>query len=611
MTRSRVDLLDLLLFSLLVLLIVPSLAWFAELLVSRRSERRGLVLHAWAIGLLFGLVVWQALDQVGITAVVSVSALAGGAALVAFGYLRTAFMRTMAGLLALATPVVLATLWLSGPGLSVLGGQGSAGTSNGNGTPVVVVVLDEFPLATAESAPGRIDSRFPNFSRLAREGTWYRNALSVADVTTVALPAILAGARGGLDTPPASGEYPENLFSLLGGAGYEVNADEQVSDLCPHDICTDRGSQKSRLSRLLLDGTENGTPLPADLATRIAEPLRKSANRLSPRPGVVSKTFTESLPASGRSLSFVHLMLPHVPWVTLPDGRAYEAPEAPGLDLEGGDKSVPWEVPQPEIDSAFQRQQLQLAYLDSQIGLMIDRMERLGTWRDSLVIVVGDHGASFTRGMMRRHLDEENAGWILPVPLFVKYPGQVSGQVDPRPADLLDVLPTILDVTGVDGPDALEGSSLLAEPVPREDITAESTALGELTLGRAEVERARAEAGRRRQDTFDRGNPWAMAGSAGLIGEPLERLPGLQPADASFESPWPEARVVHGVRTVPAYVTGTAATGPRTGLVIAVNGRIAGTLHRWTDGDSGRFAFTLPPGLLRDGENRVELFEAD
>ena len=611
LTRSRVDRLDLLLFALAMLLVVPTLIWLIERLIERSSRTGAERTHAGVIGVLLGLVVWQALDQSGVTYLLSIPVLMVASVAFSLLYLRTPFMRTMAGLLALATPVVFVALWLSGPGLSVLKGTDQVEAGEANGVPVVVMVLDEFPLASIESGPGRIDRRFPNIAGLAKDGTWYRNALSVADVTTVALPAILAGERGGIDTPPSTSQYPQNLFSLLGSAGYSITADEQVTDLCPHELCTDRGSRGNRFSRLLLNGTENGTPAPSDLATKIAEPVRSSANELTPRPATVASSFLENLDASPESLAFVHLMLPHVPWTSLPDGRTYEAPLAPGLDLYGESETSPWDVPQKEIDSAFQRQQIQLGFLDRQIGRMVRQMKEKGVWDDALVIVVADHGASFQRGILRRHLDSENAGWILPVPMFVKYPGQKRGRIDPRPADLLDILPTILEETGVEAPGSLEGSSLRAAPADEAEIIAESSDEGSLTLSRSDVGQARRQAVRRRMKTFTGGSPWVMAGHPGLLGRPVERIPGLTPVEAEFESPWPETEIEPGARQVPAYVTGTVESpiDRNASLIVVLNGRVAGTVGTWADGDLREFAFTLPPELLQPGLSRVELFE--
>ena len=67
-----------------------------------------------------------------------------------------------------------------------------------NPLPLVLVVFDELPLASLLNRDGGIDSsRFPNFSALARESTWYRRANVVANITQFSLPAILTNRLAG------------------------------------------------------------------------------------------------------------------------------------------------------------------------------------------------------------------------------------------------------------------------------------------------------------------------------------------------------------------------------------------------------------------------------
>jgi hypothetical protein len=50
---------------------------------------------------------------------------------------------------------------------------------------------------------------------------------------------------------------------------------------------------------------------------------------------------------------------------------------------------------------------------------------------------------------------------ILWTPLFVKYPGQATGKVDDRPAQSIDILPTVAQVLGTKVPWKIDGTSLL------------------------------------------------------------------------------------------------------------------------------------------------------
>ena len=60
---------------------------------------------------------------------------------------------------------------------------------------------------------------------------------------------------------------------------------------------------------------------------------------------------------------------------------------------------------------------------------------------------------------------------VLPIPLFVKYPGQTTPTVDERDAQSIDLLPTIADTLGLTLPDewTFDGRSLLDDPAPSGD----------------------------------------------------------------------------------------------------------------------------------------------
>ena len=57
-----------------------------------------------------------------------------------------------------------------------------------------MIVMDEFPVDIMLGPDGKIDAaRYPNFAALAATGTWFKNAHTVYDSTTKAIPAVLTG----------------------------------------------------------------------------------------------------------------------------------------------------------------------------------------------------------------------------------------------------------------------------------------------------------------------------------------------------------------------------------------------------------------------------------
>ena len=120
--------------------------------------------------------------------------------------------------------------------------------------PVVIVIFDQLPLISLLDADGRIDpALYPHFAALASESTWFRNASAIAEYTSFALPAILTGNYPERGRLPVAADYPENLFTLLGGR-YRLHVQEPLTELCPAALCPPRRAPPTaRLAGILSD----------------------------------------------------------------------------------------------------------------------------------------------------------------------------------------------------------------------------------------------------------------------------------------------------------------------------------------------------------------------
>ncbi len=104
-------------------------------------------------------------------------------------------------------------------------------------TPVVVILFDELSGLILMDSDHHVNRRrFPAFAQLERDGTWYRNANTVADFTDRAVPAILTGEFPDKGAAPIAADHPESLFTLLGGK-YSFDVTEPVTDVCPQRLC--------------------------------------------------------------------------------------------------------------------------------------------------------------------------------------------------------------------------------------------------------------------------------------------------------------------------------------------------------------------------------------
>jgi uncharacterized sulfatase len=101
-----------------------------------------------------------------------------------------------------------------------------------------------------------------------------------------------------------------------------------------------------------------------------------------------------------------------------------------------------------------------VSFMDAQLGLVLDALDRGDRWKDTIVVFFGDNGHHFGDhgGLWRKNtLFEES----LRVPMIIAAPGQLEPGVSTAAfADLIDVYPTLVDLTGIARPGTLDGVSL-------------------------------------------------------------------------------------------------------------------------------------------------------
>jgi arylsulfatase A-like enzyme len=171
---------------------------------------------------------------------------------------------------------------------------------------------------------------------------------------------------------------------------------------------------------------------------------------------------------------YVHYMDPHTPYAPPPgfDEDLFVGDELYGqyahLDVPIGegyvgmlDEHLVLEGGSHEIDLYVARYDAEIAYCDREIGRLIDSMRARGWLDESLLVVTADHGESMTEhGVYFNHglFPYENN---IRVPLIVRHPAFEAGR---RVADVvqsIDLAPTLLDASGLDLPDAIEGETIL------------------------------------------------------------------------------------------------------------------------------------------------------
>jgi hypothetical protein len=450
---------------------------------------------------------------------------------------------------------------------------------------------------------------------------------------------------------PIAAEYPVSLFTLLAGS-HRMEVIETQTRLCPSEVCAGgadgapRGPTRSAgLRSLLADATvaylHIVTPRPLDgrlpsiatawggfLAAGRSEPSGRAAAE-QPTDEAIKyhiwasdrgrdfESFLDRLrpsdePADEPTLYFFHAMLPHVPWVYLPSGREYwgslySSAHAPGVAAD-----TTWTTEAWLVEQAWQRHLAQVAYVDALLGRLLDRLEETGLDRRALLVVVSDHGFAFQPGQPGRHPTRDNYAEILPVPLFVRLPGQREGSVSDRNVETIDVLPTIADLLGVEPAPSFDGASAFAGGPERPTKTIAATPTEPLTFDDADLDRKyqRAES----KLALFAGGLFSIGPHPSLLGRHVGELSLGEPT--GIEVRLPQAEHYRDVDPsgpfVPAQIFGRlrrdrASEGDLT-LALAVNGVVRAVTRAFDERGDERFVALVPEESFVAGPNTVDVF---
>ncbi len=172
----------------------------------------------------------------------------------------------------------------------------------------------------------------------------------------------------------------------------------------------------------------------------------------------------------------VGYFLPHVPcyvtqkWYDLYPVETLKLPPVQRHDRDDTPRFswyLHWKLPEPRLkflEEAKQWENLVRSYLastsfvDAQIGRLLEALERNGHGKNTVVVLWSDHGWHLGEKL----ITGKNTLWDrgTKVPLIFAGPGVAQGGRCSRPAELLDIYPTLIDLCGLPAQSELEGHSL-------------------------------------------------------------------------------------------------------------------------------------------------------
>ena len=260
-------------------------------------------------------------------------------------------------------------------------------------------------------------SATPNVDRLAARSAVFEDAWTQAPMTRRAFPALLAG------------RYPANIhwLDLQTKYPYPVSHEDNVYLA---EVVRDAGIHTA--FSIPFNYAENSR-FDQGFQDRAVHPASKFKDDVC-APAVVDDAIKQLRPGAPRFFLWVHFYEAHHPYVV-----------HQGLDFGG---------------EPHERYLSEVAFIDREVGRLLDALRAAGLADRTAVIFTGDHGEEFGEHGGEAHGDLYPED--LRVPLVVHVPGAAPRRVT-TPARVIDVAPTVLDALGLPAPESFDGASLLPE----------------------------------------------------------------------------------------------------------------------------------------------------
>lgn len=292
------------------------------------------------------------------------------------------------------------------------------------------VVLVTFDTTRADRFSSYGDDRIhtPVVDGLATDGILFEQAFSAVPVTAPSHSTILTGKY-----PPAHGVRDNGLFTLTD------------SHVTLAEILKDQGyATAASIASFPLDsqfGLDQGFDLYDDHITGLQE------NLLGQRVHAKASIFFDERKAAQVNEAIF-------PWLESNHQQPFF------LWLHYFDPHFPLDPPSP-YDELYVHDLYrgEIAYADESLGVVIDRLEQLGVWDDTILVMTSDHGEGLGEHNEITHsLLAFNS--TLHVPMVMRFPDGPKGLRVTNRVGTVDIMPTVLDALGIEPPDGVQGSSL-------------------------------------------------------------------------------------------------------------------------------------------------------
>lgn len=368
---------------------------------------------------------------------------------------------------------------------------GVANAASGAARPNVLMIAIDDLNDWVGCLGGHPQARTPHMDRLAARGTLFLNAHVQSPLCNPSRASLLTGLR-----PSTTG-----IYGLAPGIR-EVAATRDCVTLpqyfAQHGYFTATFGKvfhdgsipaRQRTNEFHVWGPAPGMPLPPEKFVNTPSPMRVMDWGVFPEDDreqadwkIADAAIAQlrALPSGKPFFVAVGFRLPHVPcfaskkWFDLfpPEDRIVLPPvrEDDRDDVPAFAWYLHWKLPEPRLSwlrRANQWRSLVRAYLastafmDSQIGRVLEALEAIGAARNTVVVLWSDNGWH----LGEKGITGKNTLWerSTRVPLIFAGPGVRRGAKCTQPAELLDIYPTLVELCGLPEKGGLEGHSLVPQ----------------------------------------------------------------------------------------------------------------------------------------------------
>ncbi len=375
----------------------------------------------------------------------------------------------------------------------------SALSLQGSDKPNVILITMDTVRADHLSLYGYERDTTPNLRRLAEVSTLYSNAISTSDITLPSHASIFTGlypsshgAHHFFNTPSDDdlanefADWPKTprpladkfntLAEILSGKGYSTMAVVANPGYLHYYYNLNQGfNYYDYRSPVVFLGNLVGRVRPFylrqtihDLAAWIVPaPDRDNAYRRADKINkVVFSLMDKAKEEDNRFFLFINYMDAHVeyappaPYDRLFPGKDETFTLTKFRDLEHEVLNLERDITIKERQHIVSQYDGGIAYEDFHIGQLLARLKEAGLYENSLIIVTSDHGEAFGE---RNDIEHGTSVYQdqVHVPLIIKYPHNSRKTVIDKYVSGVDLMPTVLDVSGYEIPGDIQGISLL------------------------------------------------------------------------------------------------------------------------------------------------------